>query len=543
MDSDNEADLDLRSHDSDYEVRAKLGFHDHANEAAELLNNMLSSHVPFGISWTLSKIHWTFELTDLTVEIQNENGLTVVAMSNLLPRKILDTLRVNLREILHATISELSWNTTAFAVMLLRLAEEANLCLQEFEQSRFGVPIRQGWDATTVMRWEHVLGNSHGVDLLTVNDTAKYILGQSITDICKDFPEELRILHIEPVFRADLVSRFLQRRLDLKAELMSVPYNQLRKSVTKKQIHSGEVVDTQDGIAEYLCTPRITFHGAPRHVISSIVRYGFLIPGQQIGKTGAQVSMASGAFYGVGIYSSPSIEFASFYGRWSPGSGGDLDFFNPSQIPGFRMIVCATLMGRPIQVSHEEAYLTSKILKDGAHSQVSPNGLEYIIFDNTQIIPCYVLHVDYGSDDTRAYINDLLKEPRKIGRSRPESRFEVDSFEGADFACPGAIKARKEALKAAAKKWFPYGFGPSTGTNFVIEEIGYVSDDEEDFGEFQAIRGEQQHEIQASYERKDEKVSWFDEYQTVRNTNKEVHGNTSHSKDVQQHQDVVSQTG
>ena len=532
MDSDDEADPDLCSHYSDYQVRAELGFHDHATEAAELLNNILSSHVPPGVSWTLSKIHWTFELTDLTVEIQNEYGLTVVAMSNLLPRKILDTLRLDLRAILHTAISGLFWNTMVFAVMLLQLAEEANICLQEFKRPRQGVPIQQGWDAATVVRWEHVLGNPHGVDLLTVNDTAKYILGQSITDICKEFPKKLRILHVEPVFRADLVSRFLQRRLDLKTELMSVPYNQLRKSVTKKQIHSGEVVDSQDGIAEYLCTPRITFHGAPRHVVSSIVRYGFLIPGQQIGKTGTQVSMSSGAFFGVGIYSSPSIEFASFYGRWSPGSGEDLDFFNPSQVPGFRMIVCATLMGRSIQVSHEEAYLTSKILKDGAHSQISPNGLEYIIFDKTQIIPCYVLHVDYGSDDTRAYINDLLKEPRKIGRSHAEPRLEADSFEGADFTCPGAIKARKEALKAAAKKWFPYGYGPSTGTNFIIEEIGNISDDEEDFGEFQAMRGEQQHEIQTLYQRKDEKISWFDEYQYVRNTNKEVYGDTRHNKDL-----------
>ncbi len=56
----------------------------------------------------------------------------------------------------------------------------------------------------------------------------------------------------------------------------------------------------------------------------------------------------------------------------------------------------------------------------------------------------------------------------------------------------------------------------------MIEEIGAVSDDEEDFGEFQALRGEQQHEIQATFQRKDEKTSWFDEYQYVRNSKKEL---------------------
>jgi hypothetical protein len=35
-------------------------------------------------------------------------------------------------------------------------------------------------------------------------------------------------------------------------------------------------------------------------------------------------------------------------------------------------------------------------------------------------------------------------------------------------------------------KWFPYGFGPATGTRFVIEEVGDISDDEEEYGEWQA---------------------------------------------------------
>ena len=83
----------------------------------------------------------------------------MVAMSDLLPRKILDELRVSLRAILYEAISEPSWNTTAFAVMLLQLTEEGNVCLVEFERSRPGVRSRQGWDAATVKSWEHVLDN------------------------------------------------------------------------------------------------------------------------------------------------------------------------------------------------------------------------------------------------------------------------------------------------------------------------------------------------------------------------------------------------
>jgi hypothetical protein len=55
----------------------------------------------------------------------------------------------------------------------------------------------------------------------------------------------------------------------------------------------------------------------------------------------------------------------------------------------------------------------------------------------------------------------------------------------------------------------------------VIEEIGDVSDDEEDYGEFQGLRAEQENEWEA-YRSESEKASWFDEFQTVRTTKKQV---------------------
>lgn len=43
---------------------------------------------------------------------------------------------------------------------------------------------------------------------------------------------------------------------------------------------------------------------------------------------------------------------------------------------------------------------------------------------------------------------------------------------------------------AQASKFFAYGFGPVSGKNIVIEEVGEVDDDEEDYGEYQAQRVE-----------------------------------------------------
>ena len=43
-----------------------------------------------------------------------------------------------------------------------------------------------------------------------------------------------------------------------------------------------------------------------------------------------------------------------------------------------------------------------------------------------------------------------------------------------------------------AKKHFPFGFGPAQGDKFVVEEIGEVDEDEEEWGEYQADRHEYQ---------------------------------------------------
>lgn len=103
-----------------------------------------------------------------------------------------------------------------------------------------------------------------------------------------------------------------------------------------------------------------------------------------------------------------------------------------------------------------------------------------------------------------------------------QSRLDCNPLAEVDDS-PWAKQAKKEALKAAASKWFPYGYGPATGSNFVVEDIGEVSDDEEEYGEFQVLRGQQGSDWEAHYtSQADEKKSWFDEFQTVRTTKKQV---------------------
>ena len=78
----------------------------------------------------------------------------------------------------------------------------------------------------------------------------------------------------------------------------------------------------------------------------------------------------------------------------------------------------------------------------------------------------------------------------------------------------GESQTKKQALKVAATKWFPYGYGPAKGTSFVVEDMTEVSDDEEQHDEFQYQRIEQEGEI--PQHKKAVGGGWFDEYQTAR---------------------------
>jgi hypothetical protein len=47
---------------------------------------------------------------------------------------------------------------------------------------------------------------------------------------------------------------------------------------------------------------------------------------------------------------------------------------------------------------------------------------------------------------------------------------------------PGDAQRQKRALLAKAQKHFPYGFGATSGSNFVVLDVGEVSEDEEEYG-------------------------------------------------------------
>ncbi|KAH7327096.1 hypothetical protein BKA65DRAFT_566324 [Rhexocercosporidium sp. MPI-PUGE-AT-0058] len=485
-------------------------FIDFQNKEAEIFNSLLETFMPDEvIMWDcIESSGWLFELEDAIIDVKNISfeSTTVHITTATIPRTIVDPLRQTLREI----ISEVAHGCsvpTEFAIILLQLLEETASTLRQWkagnEASASCWDIEGQWDVSALYK------DPKGADLKSIDRSGEDILGTSITKICQKFPQKYRILHVEPVFRDDLVSRFKRRQRAMFEQLCSFGRDNLRRCVSSQVLSPRSALDNARGLASELCKPTVTFHGTQRHVVSSIVRWGFAKPGEKAGKE--TVQMRCGSSFGVGIYSSPDISFALHY------ASNQHTQTRSEDVPGLQMIVCATLMGCPLTVSRDDTRKTLDLATKDANSHVSPNGMEYVVFDKAQIIPCYVIHFDFGPEKAR---QALLEGPSNPADWKPKTTKTHKKLLERDLF-PGEREEIKQAKKAAVSKWFPYGYGPAKGNSFVIEEIGDVSDDEEDYGEYQAERQDVKDESRTPKPVRVAGRSWFDEYQTSRGMSKE----------------------
>jgi hypothetical protein len=463
---------------------------------------------------------WVFELGELVVEIENIGPEPVnIRVRNLaIHRTLVDALRRRLRHILAFPLEERG-DMQGFAMILLRVVEEAvsvivewnRRCRDRVRAARKEEEEPRGWnvkDINYAQVIKSIYENPYGASLDSIDNSGDLILGSSIKDICEQFPDEYRILHVEPVFRDNLVNRFRQRQNEMLEDMKKLSFAQLRQCVSWQKIRANDSRNNKDDLAAELCKPVVTFHGTSRYVVSSIVRHGFVKPGDKIGE-GKELEIRCGASYGVGIYSSPSPDYALWYSNMS---WEDQEITRVEDIPGMRIIVCAVLMGRPLKVTREATRRTTKLADNSAHSHVSENELEYVVFDNAQIIPCYVVHLDLGVEEARQRLKSIPLSPNNFQVGKKTTKLANQGL------WPAEVEEIKAAKKAAAAKWFPYGYGPAKGTSFVIEEIGETSDDEENYGEYQGERIEVEDEVSKWQEDMREGSSWFDEYQKSRVT-------------------------
>ncbi|KAK8069314.1 hypothetical protein PG994_005930 [Apiospora phragmitis] len=310
--------------------------------------------------------------------------------------------------------------------------------------------------------------------------TAFELLGKSPADIIRKIPPQFRVLHVEEVLRQDLVHAFRRRQERLRNQLSGRSANYLRRYIPPHAAHRNRLED----MVEHIVKPHQTWHGTQRQFVPSIVRHGFLKPGEMNPNTQAEHEIRCGSTYGRGIYSSPDPAFSLSYSNY------ECEATPPDQYFGLKLIVCATLMGRTGGILREHNWCH----EDRTHSEeidsyVCNRELEYIVFDRAQIIPVYVVHLDWGEDNAAHFAN-LPADPNQWAKApKTKTRRRLLKDQQKDI-WPDEARRAKQAIMARASKWFPYGYGPANSGSFVVEEVGEVDDDDEEYGDYQALRGE-----------------------------------------------------
>lgn len=331
---------------------------------------------------------------------------------------------------------------------------------------------------------ESVIQQKRLGEIRSSSEMARELVG-SPADVIKHIPSDMRVLHVEEVIRTKLASRFYEAK-----DAMYQKLHKMGRHSLSQYMPPGVVVRRAEDAVDHVIKPRLTFHGTRRANVPFIVQHGFLLPGTPVPSGSKNKKIApqihrvqQGATYGQGIYSSPNAEFSLDYSGWY------CDPTPPGEYFGLKLIVCATLMGRFARVdrSHELRETTEPLPNRDSH--MANRDLEYIVFNAAHILPVYVIHLDWGVDNKLHYIPTNRWEWLASSRNSPRTGSDLNpTMAGASGMAPGDRQRAKEAVMARALKWFPYGFGPKTKGNFVVEDVGEVSEDEEDYGEYQSMR-------------------------------------------------------
>jgi Poly(ADP-ribose) polymerase catalytic domain len=509
------------------------GFIDFGRRQEEDVLALIEKHLPSDVAeWDYRDGEsWRFRYPEVEISLATSSDspsfflpVEVVNRNYTLERTVVDPLRLDLRNLIAQEGPRLTC-FYEFALLILRTLEETSACLRSWRGEEIGkAPEWQPWNPRQVRSWLDVLDNPVGVDLTSIKDTAHYILGKTPEQICAKLPKKVRVLHVESVLRNDLAARFFDCRAEMRQTLRGRSKAELARSIPHDALSQ---MKGHEEMVDYLTTPRLTFHGTGRRVIHSIVRYGFTKPGARIGDTDEKLSVRCGSTYGLGIYSSPSPDFSlSYSGYWAAATRKD-------EIASMKLIVCGVLMGRTAGLTREDNWRNHSEAVPQADSHVANSEYEYIVFDEAQIVPCYVIHLDWGAAAARLFLERIPEDSETWVQQQQQKRKKKNKTHPRlvpKILYAGDVEHEKAAKQAAAAKWFPYGYGPAKGTRFVIEEIGETSDDEENYGEYQDAKiAEVTRKRDASlahqkqnYETKLGRASIFDEFFEAAKTDRKV---------------------
>ncbi|KAG6832852.1 hypothetical protein H0H87_000206 [Tephrocybe sp. NHM501043] len=103
----------------------------------------------------------------------------------------------------------------------------------------------------------------------------------TLADIMSRLPSTIKLLHAEVVMRTDLREKYQAMRRKIQQTATQGLYDRRKKDATWTYFGKEEIV----------------FHGTPRHNVSSIVRSGFIVPGEKTSE-GTRVDVRCGSTWG-----------------------------------------------------------------------------------------------------------------------------------------------------------------------------------------------------------------------------------------------------
>jgi len=116
--------------------------------------------------------------------------------------------------------------------------------------------------------------------------------------------------------------------------------------------------------------PALTFHGTQHRNLASILRYGFLQPGQTP-RAGRTVRVANGSAFGLGVYSSMTAGYSVSYCRGAQ-----------------TMLVCAALLGNAGTAAAAAGCPGGRFGPVAVHNNI------VVAFDSRRIVPLFFLDFD-----------------------------------------------------------------------------------------------------------------------------------------------------
>ena len=415
-----------------------------------------------------------------------------------LPRLAVDDLRITLRQIaiadnennrLKASNARDEPDTCGhfdFVMTSVHLASKTGEYLEAF-RTKIQENVEQA-------RNKGAFDEELGLNLKSIvaDHSIKSILDKTPEEICEGLPGEFRVLHIESIVRDDLIKSLFAVQAQIREELERVPLRDLRARRLPSELRAAQRlggVNRKEDVIEQLVKPQITYHGTRRDYVPSIVRQGFLLPGARDKLSGERHEVRCGSTYGRGIYSSPSSAFALSY--TGSAEDGGIRATKPNEYDGIKLIVCATVMGTVAQLTRSDGWQQNGQPAAKATSHIGNSGMEYVVFDQRQILPCYVIHMDWGQDNAK-FFRDIPADPATwVDAMNMKAKYAWQKLHKKDWertAGPGEIQRQEEERLQRARKFLGYGFGPKSGSALVVEEIGAVDEDDEDYGEYQKDR-------------------------------------------------------